>query len=101
MAKRKNQKTTDISPVSVDLYFIPVETRVPLKFGPETLTSVICARACMTVANKQGQKAQGWGETPLSVQYEGRIKFKDFLTVYMHKKEYTRCFGSEMLVQID
>jgi L-alanine-DL-glutamate epimerase-like enolase superfamily enzyme len=69
MAKRKNQKTTDISPVSVDLYFIPVETRVPLKFGPETLTSVICARACITVANKQGQKAQGWGETPLSVQW--------------------------------
>jgi L-alanine-DL-glutamate epimerase-like enolase superfamily enzyme len=60
---------TDISPVSVDLYFIPVETRVPLKFGPETLTSVICARACMTVADKQGQKAQGWGETPLSVQW--------------------------------
>jgi len=60
---------TDIVPVSVDLYFIPVETRVPLKFGPETLTSVMCARACITVANKQGQTAQGWGETPLSVQW--------------------------------
>ena len=60
---------TDISPVSVDLYFIPVETRVPLKFGPETLTSVICARVCITVANEQRQRAQGWGETPLSVQW--------------------------------
>ena len=60
---------TDISPVSVDVYFIPIETRVPLKFGPETLTSVICARACVTVANDQGQTAQGWGETPLSVQW--------------------------------
>jgi len=60
---------TDISPVSVDLYFIPVETRVPLKFGPETLTSVICARACVTVADSRGQTAQGWGETPLSVQW--------------------------------
>ncbi len=60
---------TDISPVSVDLYFLPVETRVPLKFGPETLTSVICARACVTVTNKQGQTAKGWGETPLSVQW--------------------------------
>jgi len=60
---------TDISPVSVDLYFIPVETRVPLKFGPETLTSVICARVCITVANGQGQRARGWGETPLSVQW--------------------------------
>jgi L-alanine-DL-glutamate epimerase-like enolase superfamily enzyme len=60
---------TDISVVSVDLYFIPIETRVPLKFGPETLTSVICARACVTVANDQGQTAKGWGETPLSVQW--------------------------------
>ena len=64
----KNVKT-DISPVAVDLYFIPVETRVPLKFGPETLTSVICARACVTVADERGRKAQGWGETPLSVQW--------------------------------
>jgi L-alanine-DL-glutamate epimerase-like enolase superfamily enzyme len=59
---------TDIYPVSVDLYFLPVTTRVPLKFGPETLTSVICARVCMTVAGKEG-RAQGWGETPLSVQW--------------------------------
>jgi L-alanine-DL-glutamate epimerase-like enolase superfamily enzyme len=60
---------TDIMPLSVDLYFIPVQTRVPLKFGPETTTSVICARTCMTVANEQGQTAQGCGETPLSVQW--------------------------------
>ena len=60
---------TDISPVSVDLYFIPVKTRIPLKFGPETTTEVVCARVSITVANRQGQKAQGWGETPLSVQW--------------------------------
>ena len=60
---------TDISPVAVDLYFIPVETRIPLKFGPETTTEVVCARVCVTVADEQGQKAQGWGETPLSVQW--------------------------------
>jgi len=60
---------TDVSPVGVDLYFIPVQTRVPLKFGPETLTSVICARVCMTVASVKGQRARGWGETPLSVQW--------------------------------
>jgi len=59
----------DIRPVSVDLYFIGVKTRIPLKFGPETTTEVVCARVCMTVANKQGQKATGWGETPLSVQW--------------------------------
>ena len=60
---------TDVRPVAVDLYFIPVQTRVPLKFGPETLTSVICARVCMTVENSAGKRAQGWGETPLSVQW--------------------------------
>ncbi len=60
---------TDIHPVSVDLYFLPVTTRVPLKFGPETLTSVICARACVTVVDGRGNRAQGWGETPLSVQW--------------------------------
>jgi len=59
----------DICPVDAALYFLPVETRVPLKFGPETLTYVTCARACMTVKNARGKAAQGWGETPLSVQW--------------------------------
>jgi L-alanine-DL-glutamate epimerase-like enolase superfamily enzyme len=60
---------TDICPRDVSLYFLPVETRVPLKFGPETLTSVTCARIRMTVENKEGKSAEGWGETPLSVQW--------------------------------
>ena len=60
---------SDITTHDVTLYFIPVETRVPLKFGPETLTSVICARVCITVRDQQGHTAQGWGETPLSVQW--------------------------------
>ncbi|MHC4071227.1 MAG: enolase C-terminal domain-like protein [Planctomycetota bacterium] len=60
---------TDISPVSVGLYFIPVQTRIPLKFGLEITTAVTCARVRMTVADGQGQKAKGWGETPLSVQW--------------------------------
>ncbi|MBL7154254.1 MAG: hypothetical protein ISS79_11100 [Phycisphaerae bacterium] len=60
---------TDIAATGVDLYFIGVETRVPLKFGPETLTSVICARVCVTVKDANGKTAQGWGETPLSVQW--------------------------------
>lgn len=58
-----------IRPVAVELYFLPVQTRVPLKFGPETLTSVICARVAMTVTDGRGKQAQGWGETPLSVQW--------------------------------
>lgn len=62
-------KNTDISIKKVALYFLPVETRVPLKFGSETLTSVTCARACITVENEAGKTAEGWGETPLSVQW--------------------------------
>jgi len=62
-------KETDVCPSRVALYFLPVETRVPLKFGPETLTHVTCARVCMTVANARLETAQGWGETPLSVQW--------------------------------
>jgi L-alanine-DL-glutamate epimerase-like enolase superfamily enzyme len=62
-------KPTDIRPVAVKLYFLPVQTRVPLKFGPETLTYVTCARAAMTVESRDGRRAVGWGETPLSVQW--------------------------------
>ncbi|HGJ65984.1 TPA: hypothetical protein ENS27_11430 [bacterium] len=62
-------KVTDIKPKDVSLYFLPVETRVPLKFGPETLTSVTCARIRITVESRDGKIAEGWGETPLSVQW--------------------------------
>jgi len=60
---------TDIRPVATTLYFLPVKTRVPLKFGPETLTHVTCARVRLTVADSAGHTAEGWGETPLSVQW--------------------------------
>ncbi len=62
-------KSTDIQTQAAELYFLPVETRVPLKFGPEVLTFVTCARVQMTVSDRQGRSAQGWGETPLSVQW--------------------------------
>lgn len=62
-------KPTDIKTVGALLYFLPVHTRVPLKFGTETLTTVTCARARVRVADRQGRTAEGWGETPLSVQW--------------------------------
>jgi L-alanine-DL-glutamate epimerase-like enolase superfamily enzyme len=62
-------KPTDVRPVEATLYFLPVETRVPLKFGPETLTYVTCARVRMKVRDRAGKEAVGWGETPLSVQW--------------------------------
>jgi L-alanine-DL-glutamate epimerase-like enolase superfamily enzyme len=54
---------------AVQLFFLPVSTRVPLKFGPETLTSVTCARVKLTLCDERGNRAEGWGETPLSVQW--------------------------------
>jgi L-alanine-DL-glutamate epimerase-like enolase superfamily enzyme len=62
-------KRTDVRPVGTALYYLPVETRMPLKFGPETLTSVTLARARMRVQDGTGAEAEGWGETPLSVQW--------------------------------
>jgi len=62
-------KKTDVRPIDVSLYFIPIETRIPLKFGPQTLTHVTLARVCMRVRDAEGRTAEGWGETPLSVQW--------------------------------
>ena len=62
-------KPTDIRPVAVELYFLPIKTRVPLKFGPEVTTEVTCARVKLTVEDSPGRRADGWGETPLSVQW--------------------------------
>lgn len=62
-------KATDVRITDTALYFLPVQTRVPLKFGHETLVSVTCARVRVRVADRQGRTAEGWGETPLSVQW--------------------------------
>lgn len=51
------------------LHLIPVRTRLPLKFGAETLESVTCARVRVDVAGTAGGWGSGWGETPLSVPW--------------------------------
>ena len=62
-------KKTDVRAVGAELHFIPVETRVPLKFGHETLTHATVARARVRVKTEDGRTADGWGETPLSVAW--------------------------------
>ncbi|MCL5096755.1 MAG: hypothetical protein M1608_04350, partial [Candidatus Omnitrophica bacterium] len=62
-------KSTDVEVVGSTLYLLPVQTRVPLKFGPETMTSVTCARVSLRITDSSGHTAIGWGETPLSVQW--------------------------------
>ena len=83
------KKSTDVRVKAARLYFLPVQMRIPLKFGPETVTCVTCARVCLTVEDQRGKRAEGWGETPLSVQwvwpskldYETRHRvLKDFCT---------------------
>jgi L-alanine-DL-glutamate epimerase-like enolase superfamily enzyme len=62
-------KPTDVRAIGATLHFLPIQMRMPLKFGSEISTGVTCARACVTVADAQGRTAIGWGETPLSVQW--------------------------------
>ncbi len=62
-------RPTDVRPVAVELYFLPITARMPLKFGPEVTTEVTCARVKITVEDGTGRRAEGWGETPLSVQW--------------------------------
>jgi len=62
-------KPTDITIKNVVLYFIPIEARMPLKFGASVMTQVSCARACITVEGRTGSSASGWGETPLAVEW--------------------------------
>src|SRR5262245_10128744 len=59
----------DLRPRAAARYYLPIKTRVPLKFGPEVTTQVTCARVRLTVADASGKQAEGWGETPLSVQW--------------------------------
>ena len=62
-------KPSDIRPVACEMYLLPIKTRMPLKFGPEITTEVTCARIRLKVESRDGRKAEGWGETPLSVQW--------------------------------
>lgn len=62
-------KSTDVRVVAAELYLLPIATRMPLKFGPETMLHVTLARVRVRVADRSGRTADGWGETPQSVQW--------------------------------
>lgn len=62
-------RPTDVRIVDVELFLIPVQTRMPYKFGAESLDSVVCGRARVKVEKSDGTRAVGWGETPLSVPW--------------------------------
>jgi hypothetical protein len=53
-------KAPDVRVVGSTLGFLPVETRVPLKFGAETPTEVPCARVRLRACDAAGRTAEGW-----------------------------------------
>ncbi len=78
-ASNSSGKATDCRAVGAELYLLPVTTRMPLKFGSETLTTVTCARVKLKIRGRDGRTADGWGETPLSVQWSwpGELSFAE------------------------
>ncbi len=56
-------------PVGAAVYFLPIRMRLPLKFGRETVTEVVCCRVRLRIRDETGQTADGWGETPLIAQW--------------------------------
>jgi hypothetical protein len=62
-------KSTDVRLRSTELYFLPIEARMPIKFGHQILTHATCARVRVVISDRTGRSAEGWGETPLAVQW--------------------------------
>lgn len=62
-------KPTDVRITGATAFFLPITLRIPLKFGPETVTSAECLRVRVEVEDRNGRRDVGWGETPLSVSW--------------------------------
>jgi len=62
-------RATDVRVTGAALFLLPVKLRVPLRFGGQVVEEVTCARVAAEVCTARGQRAVGWGETPLSVQW--------------------------------
>ena len=58
-------KPTDARPVAAAVYFLPIRTRMPLKFGPEITTEVTCARIRVTVADRAAGRGGLGRDAPL------------------------------------
>ena len=61
--------TKNVSINSFEYAFLPVEMRMPLKFGSESVSHVNCLRVAAEVVSPEGLRGKGWGETPLSVTW--------------------------------
>ncbi len=65
----KTNTSTKFKIKGCSIFFLPIKTRIPLKFGKETLTEVECIRVKLVLQDKTGKTAEGWGETLLSVNW--------------------------------
>ena len=90
-------KKTDIRVTKVESYFIPVEMRMPLKFGPESITCVTVLRVAMEVEDSQGRRATGWGETPLSVTWAWPSVSLSYADRYDSMVKLCHAIGSDWL----
>lgn len=61
--------STDIRIVSLTLYYLHAQARIPLRFGFEIMTSIECLRVKAVVENARGITNTGWGEIPLNMQW--------------------------------
>ncbi|HEV7215456.1 MAG TPA: hypothetical protein VGP33_10065, partial [Chloroflexota bacterium] len=69
-------KSTDVHTTAATLYFLPLDARLPLKFGraisgPSTASPLqsVSVRVRLRLEDARGRSAEGWGETPLGVQW--------------------------------
>lgn len=85
----------DVRIVDVQLLFLPLTMRVPLKFGSEISTGYDTAKVRMTVEQiSTGKQASGYGESPLSPAWAwpGKQPFSERL-------EKMRCFCRSLQLQ--
>ncbi len=52
---------SDIRVVDIQTYKVPTRCRTPLKFGAVVVEELPIGYACVTVENRAGARAQGWG----------------------------------------
>lgn len=87
------RKPTDVRVQSVAIYVLPVEMRIPLKFGAESVSSVNCIRVAVTVENEEGKRATGWGETPLSVTWAWPSAELSYQDRYQAMEQFCQLLG--------
>ena len=86
-------RTSDIRVRAAELYFLPVQTRMPYQFGRQVLTAVTCARGRVWVEDRNGHVAEGWGETPLNLLWAWPTAEASYETLERRLQDLTMRLG--------